>query len=95
MIEIAPLSVGQDASSFKYMNYVSGILVLSKKDCTEDNHAVVAVGYSNTDPNNKVVKTRNSYGTSWGEAGYVRIKQNDKVSKTCYNMANAFVAIVN
>merc|ERR1711982_36918 len=43
-------------------------------DCRgQINHAVIAVGYGNEGQD--YFKIRNSWGTSWGEQGYIRLAQ--------------------
>lgn len=60
-----PVSVLVDAS--KWMLYKSGIY----NQCSESalNHAVLLVGMSDT-----YWKLQNSWGTSWGEQGYIRLQ---------------------
>jgi len=65
-----PVSVCVKADS-TFQSYRSG--VLSKSCSGQINHAVIAVGYSGTD----YFKIRNSWGSSWGEGGYIRLAQND------------------
>jgi len=60
-----PLSVCLDASSFN--SYTGGIMSVCGKSV---NHCVQAVGVDTT----SYWKVRNSWGTSWGEAGYIRLK---------------------
>jgi C1A family cysteine protease len=61
-----PVSVGIEADQFAFQMYSSGIL---KGNCgTNLDHGVVVVGYG-TD----YFKVRNSWGSSWGENGYIRI----------------------
>lgn len=61
-----PIAVSIDASSRTFGNYSSGIIT---SGCgTSLDHAVLAVGYGS---NYFIVK--NSWGTSWGEKGYVRM----------------------
>jgi len=63
-----PVSVGVDATS--WLSYTSGIIT----NCISRgmDHSVLAVGYNDTHvPSYWVIK--NSWGTSWGEQGYVRI----------------------
>jgi len=65
-----PVSVCVKADS-TFQSYRSGVL---SKACSGDiNHAVMAVGYSGSE----YFKIRNSWGSSWGEAGYIRVAQND------------------
>merc|ERR1712232_743871 len=51
----------------------------STKCSGEVNHAVIAVGYG-TDNGKDYFKIRNSWGSSWGEKGYVRLAQSSKSS---------------
>ena len=62
-----PVAVAIRASEPIFTTYQSG--VITSADCgTEVNHGVLAVGYGE---DYYIVK--NSWGTSWGEAGYVKI----------------------
>jgi cathepsin L len=61
--------VQADKSPFRY--YKSGII--TGDECGQDtDHAITAVGYG-TDNGVEYYKVRNSWGSSWGEEGYVRI----------------------
>jgi len=60
-----PVSVAVDAR--KWQNYRSGVF----SGCgmfTQLDHGVLAVGYSDS-----YWKVKNSWGTSWGESGYIRL----------------------
>jgi C1A family cysteine protease len=65
-----PTSVVVEADQAAWQSYAGGIVTGS---CgTSLDHGVLVVGYSLTNsPNYWLVK--NSWGTSWGEAGYIRI----------------------
>ena len=71
--ENGPVSVALDASGMQ--SYRGGIY--SGRDCRNDvsglNHAVLVVGY---EPNYWIVK--NSWGTYWGENGYIRVARNGR-----------------
>jgi len=59
---------------WQLQHYKQGIVTES---CEKDvNHAVIAVGYG-SDDGLDYFKIRNSFGPSWGEAGYFRLSQND------------------
>ena len=65
----APVSVTVDADN-SWQLYRSGVLSKSCGIFGQIDHAVIAVGY---DTSADTFKIRNSWGASWGEAGYVRI----------------------
>jgi len=67
-VAIKPNSVAIQANTSYFQSYTSGIMD-SIKCGTRIDHAVVIVGYNNTNsPPYWLV--RNSWGTSWGEQGY-------------------------
>lgn len=68
-----PVSVGIDGSDINFRNYQSGILT---GECgTEITHAVTLVGYGTSEDGTKYWLIKNSWGTSWGEGGYMRIQR--------------------
>jgi len=71
--EIGPLSVSIDASCETFMYYSGGVFDVGC-GAVNNNHAVALVGY-NTDPNNEWGVSywiaKNSWGTTWGEHGYM------------------------
>ncbi|KAK8871909.1 hypothetical protein M9Y10_007655 [Tritrichomonas musculus] len=77
LIKWGPTSVCIDASGASFMLYDGGIYKGS--DCrTAQNHAVCVVGYG-TEGENPYWIVRNSWGPSWGEAGYIRMLRNVNV----------------
>lgn len=64
-----PVSIAVDANA-KWQLYTGG--VMSSMFCPKNSldHGVLAVGY---DQSAKYWKIKNSWGTTWGEAGYVRL----------------------
>jgi len=66
-INLKPVSVAIEADTYVFQTYSTGIITSSACGTNID-HAVVAVGYGS---NYYIV--RNSWGTGWGESGYVRI----------------------
>lgn len=74
---IGPVSVGFDATSQKSMLYHEDVYY--NNDCDENNinHAVLVVGYGfDKKTNLDYWLIKNSYGTNWGENGYLKIARN-------------------
>lgn len=67
----APLSVNLDASAV-FKSYTSG--VFADPLCgNQHNHAVLAVGYGVDSDGTEYWVVKNSWGTGWGEGGYIRM----------------------
>ena len=67
-----PVSVCVDADS-RWQSYSGGILTGLTE--TQLDHAVLAVGFASEDGQD-FWKIKNSWATSWGEDGYIRIERN-------------------
>jgi len=70
-----PLSVGIDAGQRSFQHYSSGIYYEPNCHKLLLNHAVLAVGYGSTDDGDYYI-VKNSWGTSWGDSGYVLMARN-------------------
>lgn len=71
--------VAISASADSWASYLSGIFDSCEKDSII-NHAIVLVGYG-VDDGTKYWTVQNSWGTSWGENGFIRIKRHDTVEE--------------
>merc|ERR1719155_19111 len=83
----APVSITVDADN-SWQSYRSGVLSKSCGLFGQIDHAVIAVGY---DSSADTFKVRNSWGSSWGEAGYVRIS-NSVSNPYCVYKTAPFIA---
>lgn len=76
---IGPIAVGVNGADAAFLAYEGGIF--DSKKCGQDaNHAMLIVGYgeethSRTGKATKYWIARNSWGTGWGEHGYVRMRR--------------------
>ena len=73
-----PVAVSIDAGPLN--NYESGILSGHCMQYSRGDHAVLVVGYGQDSNGTKFWKLKNSYGTSFGEKGYFRLKRGDCLS---------------
>ncbi|KFK44743.1 hypothetical protein AALP_AA1G297100 [Arabis alpina] len=69
-----PVSVSMDADGPGFMHYSGG--VYDEPFCgTNVNHAVTFVGYGTSPEGVKYWLAKNSWGETWGEGGYIRIRR--------------------
>nr|AAT34987.1 putative cysteine protease [Gossypium hirsutum] len=74
-----PVSVAIEAGGSDFQFYSSGVFT---GECgTELDHAVTAVGYGESEDGSKYWIVKNSWGTKWGESGYIEMQKDIKVKQ--------------
>ncbi|XP_051550915.1 procathepsin L-like [Myxocyprinus asiaticus] len=91
MATVGPITVAIDADNPSFLFYSSGIYTESNCNPNNLNHAVLLVGYGSEGGKDYWI-IKNSWGTGWGEGGYMRIIRNGK--NTCGIASYALYPIV-
>jgi KDEL-tailed cysteine endopeptidase len=73
-----PVSVAIEADT-RYFQFYSGGILTSSSCGTDLDHGVLVVGYG-VENSQKYWLVKNSWGTSWGENGYIRIARTDSTN---------------
>ena len=73
-----PVAIAIEADTRYFQSYASG--VLTEATCgTSLDHGVLIVGYGE-ESGQKYWLVKNSWSTTWGDAGYVKIARSDSVN---------------
>jgi C1A family cysteine protease len=74
-LNTAPVSIAINANGRNFQMYKSGVLTDSCHGFTD--HAVLAVGYGTESDGTEYFRVKNSWGTSWGDAGFFKVGTNN------------------
>lgn len=91
---MGPVSVAIEADTAYFQSYSSGVITGAKCGTNLD-HAVLVVGYGEEE-GQKYWLVKNSWGTDWGENGYVRIAREESTNDigTCGIAAQPSIPII-
>lgn len=75
---LGPVSVAIDAGQDSFQFYSDGVYYdpNCESDVDKMNHAVLIVGYGTEDNGQDYWLVKNSYGTDWGQGGYIKMARN-------------------
>ncbi|XP_036449135.1 cathepsin L1-like [Colossoma macropomum] len=75
---VGPISVAIDVSRHSFQFYKSGVYDDPYCSSTKVNHAVLLVGYGTTRRGKGYWLVKNSWGTWWGNRGYIKMSRNKR-----------------
>jgi len=94
-----PVSVALEADKDAFQHYSSGVLTDATGCGSKPDHGVLVVGYG-TDNGVDYWKVKNSWASTWGDGGYLKIARGGKGSGVCailsgpvYPVVSASVAV--
>jgi len=74
--QVGPVGVAIDAGGIGFQLYSGGVYTSSTCSSTSINHAVLAAGYGADSTGTPYWTVKNSWGTGWGDNGYILMRRN-------------------
>lgn len=74
--KIGPISVAIDAGLASFRFYKSGVYYEPQCFTTRLNHGVLLIGYGTDEDGKEYYLVKNSWGTTWGMEGYIKMSRN-------------------
>jgi len=74
-VSVRPVAIAIEADTRYFQSYSSGVLTSATCGTTLD-HGVLIVGYG-TENGQEYWLVKNSWGTTWGDGGYVKIARSE------------------
>ncbi|CAI8027907.1 Cathepsin L [Geodia barretti] len=71
-----PISVAVDGTGNSFQFYTSGVYCSSQCSSKKLNHALLLAGYGTTIDGQDYWILKNSWGTTWGMSGYLKLARN-------------------
>lgn len=74
--QVGPIGIAIDAGGIGFQLYSGGVYTSSTCSSTSINHAVLAAGYGSDSAGTPYWTVKNSWGTGWGDNGYILMRRN-------------------
>ncbi|KAK5581639.1 hypothetical protein RB653_001676 [Dictyostelium firmibasis] len=87
-----PVSVMIDASQLSFMLYKSGVYMDQSCSSTKLNHGLLNIGFGETEDGIEYYILKNSFGSKWGNKGYIHLSRNS--NNHCGVASFAFYPII-
>merc|ERR1711863_181811 len=76
LAEVGVIGIAIDAGGLGFQLYSGGVYTSSTCSSSRLNHAVTAVGYGSDSSGTPYYIVKNSWGTAWGDQGYILMRRN-------------------